>query len=99
MTKVTDAARLQRTDDFSYRHPLFVIGAGEFDDARMGATMDSYLNGYGDPRISSYFTFSRRIIPYIIGIYINIDKNISCISIGTCYNISLSLIYFYWYQI
>lgn len=55
MAKVTDAARLQRTDDFSYRHPLFVIGAGEFDDARMGATMDSYLNGYGDPRISSYF--------------------------------------------
>lgn len=55
MTKVTDAARLQRTDDFNYRHPLFVIGAGEFDDARMGATMDSYLNGYGDPRISSYF--------------------------------------------
>lgn len=55
MTKGTDVARLQRTDDFSYRHPLFVIGAGEFDDARMGATMDSYLNGYADPRISSYF--------------------------------------------
>lgn len=55
MTKVTDAARLQRSDNFSYRHPLFVIGTGEFNDARMGATMDSYLNGYKDPRISSYF--------------------------------------------
>ena len=55
MTKVTDAARLQRSDNFSYRHPLFVIATGEFNDARMGATMDSYLNGYKDPRISSYF--------------------------------------------
>lgn len=55
MTKVTDAARLQHSDNFIYRHPLFVIGTGEFNDARMGATMDSYLNGYNDPRISSYF--------------------------------------------
>lgn len=55
MTKVTDAARLQHSDNFSYRHPLFVIATGEFNDARMGATMDSYLNGYKDPRISSYF--------------------------------------------
>lgn len=55
MTKVTDAARLQHADNFIYRHPLFVIATGEFNDARMGATMDSYLNGYKDPRISSYF--------------------------------------------
>lgn len=55
MTKVTDAAYLKHSDNFSYRHPLFVIATGEFNDARMGATMDSYLNGYNDPRISSYF--------------------------------------------
>ncbi len=55
MTGTTDVARLQHSDNFSYRHPLYVIATGEFNDARMGATMDSYLNGYNDPRISSYF--------------------------------------------
>lgn len=55
MTKTTDVARLQHTEGFSYRHPLYVIATGEFNDARMGATMDSYMNGYNDPRISSYF--------------------------------------------
>lgn len=55
MTKTTDVARLQHVESFSYRHPLYVVATGEFNDARMGATMDSYMNGYNDPRISSYF--------------------------------------------
>lgn len=55
MTSVQDVARLMHSEDMSYRHPLYVIGEGEFDDARMGATMDSYLNGYNDPRRSTYF--------------------------------------------
>ena len=55
MTKTTDVARLQHSEGFSYRHVLYVVATGEFNDARMGATMDSYLNGYNDPRISSYF--------------------------------------------
>ena len=58
MTASTDVASLKHDTDFSYRHPLFVIGPGEFTDARMGATMDSYMNGYNDPRISSYFRLS-----------------------------------------
>lgn len=55
MTAASDLASLQHDTDFSYRHPLFVLGPGEFNDTRMGATMDSYLNGYNDPRIGSYF--------------------------------------------
>lgn len=58
MTKTSDAACLKRTDSFTYRHPLSVVGPGQFTDARMGAMMDSYLNGYNDPRIKSYFTIA-----------------------------------------
>lgn len=55
MTSAQDVALLTHSEDMTYRHPLYVIGEGEFDDARMGATMDSYLNGYNDPRKSVYF--------------------------------------------
>ena len=43
----------------NYFHPNYDIAynfnAGE---VRMGATMDCYLNGYGDPRRASYFTMA-----------------------------------------
>lgn len=55
MEKTSDVARLQHSDNFIYRHPLFVVATGQFNDTRMGATMDSYMNGYNDPRISAYF--------------------------------------------
>lgn len=76
MTKTTDVARLQHADNFSYRHPLFVIATGEFNDARMGATMDSYLNGYKDPRISSYFRMAEtgKYTGIRTGIAMNRDK-------------------------
>lgn len=76
MTKTTDIARLQHDNDFSYRHPLFVVGTGEFNDARMGATMDSYLNGYSDPRISAYFRLSNegKYTGIRTGIEMNRDK-------------------------
>ncbi|MGV8094737.1 MAG: RagB/SusD family nutrient uptake outer membrane protein [Mangrovibacterium sp.] len=54
MTMAGDAAVLNKSSRLSYRHPLYVI-CYEFTDVKMGATMDSYLNGYNDPRISSYF--------------------------------------------
>lgn len=54
MTIAGDAAVLNKSSRLSYRHPLYVI-CYEFTDVKMGATMDSYLNGYNDPRISSYF--------------------------------------------
>lgn len=58
ITKAAEVVRLQHTNDFNYRHPLYVVGQGEFNDNRMGATIDSYMNGYSDPRISSYFKLS-----------------------------------------
>lgn len=54
MTATSDIARLNKGSDLNYRHPLAVCLI-EFDDVRMGATMDSYLNGYKDPRLSVYF--------------------------------------------
>lgn len=39
----------------AFNHPLYVI-YGQFDDVRMGAVMESYLNGFKDPRLSAYFT-------------------------------------------
>lgn len=58
MTAASDIAQLNHSQNLSYRHPLFIVGYGEFNDCRMGATIDSYMNGYSDPRISSYFKLS-----------------------------------------
>lgn len=54
MMAASDIARLNKVGDLNYRHPLAVCLI-EFEDVRMGATMDSYLNGYSDPRINTYF--------------------------------------------
>jgi hypothetical protein len=53
-TSVSDAALLQHSSDLTYNHPLYII-CYNFLDVKMGANMDSFLNGYGDPRISAYF--------------------------------------------
>lgn len=39
---------------FTFSNPMFNIWNGYGDDC-MGATMDSYMNGYSDPRIGFYF--------------------------------------------
>jgi hypothetical protein len=54
MTTADDAAVLQQSSDFTFINPLYEI-CYSFADIRMGATMDSYLNGYKDPRIAAYF--------------------------------------------
>ncbi|GGH07034.1 hypothetical protein GCM10007352_11560 [Mucilaginibacter phyllosphaerae] len=54
MTSSADIAALQHTSALTYNHPLYII-SNNFDDTRMGAVMDSYLNGYKDPRVSKYF--------------------------------------------
>ena len=52
---VSERAALSH-NDLNYFHPYYDIAynfnAGE---ARMSASMDSYMNGYNDPRISTYF--------------------------------------------
>lgn len=54
ITAAGEIAALQHTADLSYNHPLYII-AYNFGETRMGANMDSYLNGYKDPRIAKYF--------------------------------------------
>lgn len=57
ISSINDRAALQRSSILTYYHPLYEIAysfnAGE---ARMSASMDSYLNGYADPRRAVYFT-------------------------------------------
>ena len=54
MASASDDAILHQSSSLIFRHPLWEIGVS-WDDEHMSATMDCYLNGYGDPRISEYF--------------------------------------------
>jgi hypothetical protein len=54
MTSADDSAILNQTSSFTFTNPLWEVSES-FQDMRMGATMDCYLNGYNDPRTSTYF--------------------------------------------
>lgn len=54
MTSADDSAILHQTTSFSFVNPIWEVSES-FKDMRMGATMDCYLNGYEDPRLSVYF--------------------------------------------
>jgi hypothetical protein len=56
-TSASEAARLQQSNNLSYNHPLYII-CYNFLDVKMGANMDSFLNGYKDPRVSAFFSQS-----------------------------------------
>ncbi len=57
MTSADDMASLKHSADLSYNHPLYDINVNFNDaDIQMGASIDSYLNGYNDPRLPKYFT-------------------------------------------
>jgi len=56
-TQVSDVALLQHSGNLTYNHPLYII-CYNFLDVKMGANMDSFLNGYADPRMSACFTKS-----------------------------------------
>ncbi|MGM9753123.1 MAG: RagB/SusD family nutrient uptake outer membrane protein [Candidatus Cryptobacteroides sp.] len=55
MTAATDKAAVQHSK-VTYHHPIWEI-ANNFNDGdtHMGASMDSYMNGYNDPRRASYW--------------------------------------------
>lgn len=56
MTSASDKASLKHSNDLVYHHPIYEINNNFNDgDTQMGASMDSYLNGYNDPRIGKYF--------------------------------------------
>lgn len=52
-----DNANLHATSGISVFNPLAVIWL-QMNDVAMGASMESFLKGYNDPRISSYFSQS-----------------------------------------
>ena len=51
---VDDAAYISDKAGFRTRNAIFTI-KGSYNDTRMGATIQSYLKGYNDPRIYTYF--------------------------------------------
>lgn len=57
ISAVNEKAALQHSANLVYYHPLYEI-AYQFNagEARMGASMDAFMNGYADPRRASYFT-------------------------------------------
>lgn len=58
MTEATDIAQLQHISPLeTYESPIYIVGVS-WKDLRMGATLDSYMNGYEDPRLASYFNTS-----------------------------------------
>ncbi len=54
MTSTDDSAILHQTSSFTFTNPIWEVSES-FQDMRMSATMDCYMNGYNDPRISRYF--------------------------------------------
>lgn len=54
---VDQIAEMSKGAGLDMRHSLKTIN-DEYNDTRMGATIQSYLKGYNDPRMSKYFTNS-----------------------------------------
>ena len=54
MTSADDSAILHQTSSFTFTNPIWEVSES-FQDMRMSATMDCYLNGYNDPRLPRYF--------------------------------------------
>ncbi len=55
MTAADDMAALHKPDAGAWEYPLYQIQYS-FNDARIGATIETYMNGYNDPRRASYFS-------------------------------------------
>lgn len=54
MESADDSAVLKQNSNLMFKNPLWEVSHG-FKDIRMGASMEAYLKGYEDPRLSSYF--------------------------------------------
>jgi len=54
MSSAEDAAVLHQTSTFNFINPIWEVSES-FQDMRMSAMMDSYLNGFEDPRRAVYF--------------------------------------------
>ncbi len=54
ITSTADNAMLKSYRQITVNNPTEMLW-NSYDDARMGASMDSYMNGYEDPRLAVYF--------------------------------------------
>lgn len=54
MSEVSDMAYIENKAGLTTRNALAVI-SGSYDDTRMGASIQSFLKGYNDPRLPVYF--------------------------------------------
>jgi hypothetical protein len=56
ITEADGKASIKHSSSLTYHHPLWEI-ANNFNagEVRMSASMDAYMNGYSDPRLSAYF--------------------------------------------
>lgn len=54
MKTAADLAELKKPATGAWENPLYMIQYN-FDDSRIGATIEAYMNGYNDPRRSKYF--------------------------------------------
>lgn len=55
MTAAEDMAALHKPSAGTWEYPLYQIQYS-FNDARIGATIETYMNGYNDPRRPNYFS-------------------------------------------
>ncbi|MDR1882276.1 MAG: SusD/RagB family nutrient-binding outer membrane lipoprotein [Prevotella sp.] len=54
ITDNMENAAIKSGKGYTISHPLIVIW-GSYKDTKMGASMESFLKGYGDPRLGKYF--------------------------------------------
>lgn len=82
MSVKNDLAELQHISPIAnYESPLYIIKS--WDDIAMGATLDSYMNGYEDPRRAAYFVSGSD------GVYRGIRAGMSNNTIKTNYTTGL----------
>lgn len=55
ISAIGEKASLKHSSNLIYYHPLWEIKDFNSGEARMGASMDAYMNGYADPRRPVYF--------------------------------------------
>lgn len=55
ISTIEQSAKMSRGAGLQMRHSLKIIN-DEYNDVRMGATIQCYLKGYNDPRMGAYFT-------------------------------------------
>lgn len=72
---VTGSAMIKRNSIYPFTNPMHRLWE-TYGESRMGATMESFLKGYNDPRIGVYFSPSERDGTYH-GIRLGVSSNLA----------------------